>query len=184
MLALLGLWVVASAVERRPTVELSDATVPQTGVANAAEAPAKPTDVVAAKAPDAIRLDFQELTKQYEVYRKTKEFSKDWVGKIDGKVVAIKGSIVPADAPAEEGKITRFWLSNPLIVYDGCQFCAPPSMADLIYVNADENPLLIDMETLYLNTVTITALGKFHVGRVRVPGALDYVYKMDLEKTL
>lgn len=123
--------------------------------------------------------DFKKLRRQF---RRAGDFTPDELSRLHGAAVTVRGALMPIDPVPESGKLERFWLANPIVVMAGCVFCNPPTMADLIYVRTNGDPLEVDRERLYRSVVYAKLLGRFELGPGKSPDGVEYMFGMDLEE--
>jgi len=127
-------------------------------------------------------LTFSTLVKEYRHYKTESSFIPDGLPKMNGGAVSISGAVMPIDAPPESGEMRRFWLANPTVVMAGCVFCNPPTLADLIYVNAESKPLKVDREELYRGVMVVRILGRFFVEAAKTADGVEYLFRMEMKE--
>lgn len=128
-------------------------------------------------------LTFNKLVGNYRYYQVHGAFFEQGLPRIHGGAVTLSGAVMPIDPPGDDGKLSRFWLANPLVVMAGCVFCVPPSLGDLVYVEANP-PLVVDREELYKSVVTAKLLGRLFIDGGRQPDGLEYLYRLQLKKVV
>lgn len=135
-----------------------------------------PTEATAEAAP--VPLFFAVLAKQYRVFRAQGRFMPDWQKAVSGAIVRIKGAVMPIDTPPADGKLRRFWLVNPRVILEGCIFCNPPTLADLVYVETDGAPFQVDREKLFTDVVMLDLTGRFSIGRRKTKEGDEYLFRL------
>lgn len=136
-------------------------------------------------APDwknPLDLPFRELKALRREFRRSGDFSEETVRKVSGAAVTIHGAVMPIDPVPENSRMQRFWVANTVIVMAGCVFCFPPTMGDLVYVDARKRPYKVDREQLYRSIVKVEARGRLILGPGRSPDGVEYMFGLELEK--
>ena len=94
-----------------------------------------------------------------------------------------RGAVMPIDAVPKSGKMSRFWLANPMVVMAGCVFCNPPTMADLIFVSTPKGaPLEVDRERLYRGVVYTKLPGRLRLGPHTSSDGVEYLFSLELKE--
>ncbi len=132
------------------------------------------------KAP--IDLPFRQLKALRREFRQSHDFSDEKVRRYSGAAVMISGAVMPIDPVPDNGRMKRFWVANTIVVMAGCVFCFPPTMGDLVYVDAGRNPYKVDREQLYRSIVQVKALGRMVLGPGRSPDGVEYMFGLELSK--
>lgn len=126
-------------------------------------------------------LTFAGLRKYRREYRKNGDFSEQTVRELSGAAVVIKGAVMPIDPLPESGEMQRLWIANPMVVMAGCVFCNPPTLADIVYVEAPRGkPYGADRERLYRSVVIAEARGRLVLGPVKTGDGVEYMFGLEL----
>jgi hypothetical protein len=126
-------------------------------------------------------LTFAGLRKYRREYRKHGDFSEQTVRELSGAAAVIKGAVMPIDPLPESGKMQRLWIANPMVVMAGCVFCNPPTLADIVYVQAPPGePYGADRERLYRSVVIAEARGRLVLGPIKSSDGVEYMFGLDL----
>ena len=125
-------------------------------------------------------MDFNVLLLLYRYYSNHGYFSQKSVEGLNGAAVILQGALMPIEPPPESGIMKRFWVANPRIVMAGCVFCNPPTLGDIVYVDASKNPIKVNREELYKNVVIIRAAGRFFLGPRQTEGEEEHLYSLEL----
>jgi hypothetical protein len=128
-------------------------------------------------------MTFRKLMLNYQYVQVHGSFFEKGLPRIHGGAVEISGAVMPIDAPGEDGKLSRFWLANPLVVMAGCVFCNPPTLGDLVYVEA-KPALEVDREALYQSVVTARLIGRLFIDGGRTSDGVEYLYHMQLKQVM
>ncbi len=131
-----------------------------------------------------VPLTFRKLDKNYQYYRLHKEFFPQGLPVVHGGAVEIAGAVMPIDTPGPNGELKRFWLANPVVVMAGCVFCNPPTLADLVYVEVQGDPIQVDREELYRSVMMKRLLGRLFIGPEKTADGVEFVFKMALKRIL
>jgi hypothetical protein len=127
-----------------------------------------------------VEIPFRELKELRAQYRRTDTFDEKTLRKYSGAAVRVSGAVMPIDPVPESGEMKRFWVANTVIVMAGCVFCFPPTMGDLVYVDASDDPYEVDREKLYRSIVKVDALGRLELGPNRTEDGVEYMFGMEL----
>lgn len=128
-------------------------------------------------------LTFAGLRKYRREYRKNGDFSEQTVRELSGAAAVIKGAVMPIDPLPESGKMQRLWIANPMVVMAGCVFCNPPTLADIVYVQAPPGePYHADRERLYRSVVIAEARGRLVLGPVKSSDGVEYMFGLELKE--
>ncbi|MFO8071082.1 MAG: hypothetical protein R6V85_04330 [Polyangia bacterium] len=128
-----------------------------------------------------LEIPFRELKDLRAQYRRTDTFDEKTLRKYSGAAVRVSGAVMPIDPVPESGEMKRFWVANTVIVMAGCVFCFPPTMGDLVYVDASGDPYEVDREKLYRSVVKVEALGRLELGPNRTEDGVEYMFGMELK---
>jgi hypothetical protein len=122
----------------------------------------------------ATPLEFKGLRKIYTYFRIKERLPQEVVDALNGSRVMIVGAVMPFESIPENGEVNEFWLANPRIVAEGCVFCNPPTLADLVYIyrNEGEAPFKFDRETLFKKVTLAAVTGRLFFGPDEVKGQL------------
>ena len=122
----------------------------------------------------ATPLEFKGLRKIYTYFRIKERLPQEVVDALNGSRVVIVGAVMPFESIPENGEVNEFWLANPRIVAEGCVFCNPPTLADLVYIyrNEGEAPFKFDRETLFKKVTLAAVTGRLFFGPDEVKGQL------------
>ncbi len=129
-------------------------------------------------------LSYRKLKKMFRSFKKKEAKPQGMIAELNGQAIQLSGAVMPLDPPDEDGVMPRFWLANPTVVMAGCVYCNPPTLADLVYVDATKNPLTVDREELYRSVVAVKLLGRFFIEHVRGENGVEYVFRLELNKVL
>lgn len=129
-------------------------------------------------------LTFRNIRTNYDYLQVHKEFLPEGLPKANGQAVELSGAVMPIDKPPEDGRMTRFWLASPKVVMAGCVFCNPPTLGDLVYVEAEEHPLVVDREDLYRGVVVVRVLGRFFIKHQKTREGVEYLFRMDMKQVI
>lgn len=133
----------------------------------------------------ATPLEFKGLRKIYTYFRIKEHLPPEVVGALNGSRVVIVGAVMPFESIPENGEVSEFWLANPRIVVEGCVFCNPPTLADLVYIyrNEGEAPFKFDRETLFKKVTLAAVTGRLFFGPDEVKGQifLNSILASDVE---
>ncbi len=110
-----------------------------------------------------------------------RDFDDQVVKELSGAAVIVTGAIMPLDEIPEDGRFERFWIAHPSLVMKGCVFCSPPTLGDLVYVEATEHPIRVDPEDLYNTVVISSVLGRLELGPNKTEDGIEYLYGLELE---
>lgn len=110
-----------------------------------------------------------------------KDFDEQVVKELSGAAVIVTGAIMPLDEIPEDGRFERFWIAHPSLVMKGCVFCSPPTLGDLVYVDATDHPIHVDPEDLYNTVVISSVLGRLELGPSKTEDGIEYMYGLELE---
>lgn len=128
-----------------------------------------------------LTLTFASLRKYRREFRTQGDFSAETVRKLSGAAVVIKGAVMPIDPLPESGEMKRLWIANPMVVMAGCVFCTPPTLADIVYVQAPaREPYEADRERLYRSVVIAEARGRLVLGPVKGEDGVEYMFGLEL----
>jgi hypothetical protein len=125
---------------------------------------------------------FRVLKKLRREFRQQGDFNQDTARQYSGAAVRVRGAVMPIDPVGEEGLLKRFWIANTIIVMAGCVFCFPPTMGDLVYVDAGSDPYEVDREQLYRSIVKVEALGRLELGPNRSADGVEYMFGLELKE--
>ena len=129
-----------------------------------------------------IEVPFREFKRLRREYRRDKDFTAETLQRFSGAAVQVRGAVMPIDPVGEEGVLRRFWIANTMIVMAGCVFCFPPTMGDLVYVDASSKPYEVDREQLYRSIVKVEALGRLELGPNRSSDGVEYMFGLELKE--
>jgi hypothetical protein len=129
-----------------------------------------------------VDLPFRQLKALRREFRQNRDFGEETVRRFSGAAVVVSGAIMPIDPVPENSRMTRFWVANTVIVMAGCVFCFPPTMGDLVYVDASRKPYKVDREQLYRSIVKVKAHGRLVLGPGRSPDGVEYMFGLELSK--
>lgn len=133
----------------------------------------------------ATPLEFKGLRKLYTYFRIKERLPQEVVDALNGSRVVIVGAVMPFESIPENGEVSEFWLANPRIVAEGCVFCNPPTLADLVYIyrNEGEAPFKFDRETLFKKVTLAAVTGRLFFGPDEVKGQifLNSILASDVE---
>jgi hypothetical protein len=129
-----------------------------------------------------IEVPFREFKRLRREYRQAKDFTSETLRRFSGAAVQVRGAVMPIDPVGEEGVLKRFWIANTMIVMAGCVFCFPPTMGDLVYVDASSKPYEVDREQLYRSIVKVEALGRLELGPNRSSDGVEYMFGLELRE--
>ena len=123
---------------------------------------------------------FRVLKDLRRQYRRTRTFDDATLRKYSGAAVRVSGAVMPIDPVPDSGEMERFWVANTMIVMAGCVFCFPPTMGDLVYIDASDEPYEVNREKLYRSVVKVEALGRLELGPRRTDDGVEYMFGMKL----
>ncbi len=130
-----------------------------------------------------VELGFSDFKRLRRHFRRQKGFAPADSKKLHGAAVLARGAVMPIDAGPKSGKMSRFWLANPMVVMAGCVFCNPPTMADLIFVSTPKGaPLEVDRERLYRGVVYTKLLGRLRLGPHTSSDGVEYLFSLELKE--
>jgi len=129
-----------------------------------------------------VSLTFSSFKALRRQFRRQRDFTAEEIARLHGAAVSMRGALMPIDPVPKSGELKRFWLANPVVVMAGCVFCNPPTMADLMYVEADGAPLVVDRERLYRSVVYATLIGRFELGPGRSEDGVEYLFYMKMRE--
>jgi len=127
-----------------------------------------------------IELTFRELKGLRREFRRNRGFDDETVRRLSGAAVVVSGAVMPIDPVPRNSRMERFWVANPVIVMAGCVFCVPPTMGDLVYVDAGKRPYRVDREQLYRSVVRVEARGRLILGPGRGEDGVEYMFGLEL----
>jgi hypothetical protein len=128
-------------------------------------------------------LTFASLRKYRREFRQNGDFSDGTVRALSGAAVVIKGAVMPIDPIPASGEMKRLWIANPLVVMAGCVFCAPPTLADIVFVQTPAGkPYEADRERLYRSVVIAEARGRMVLGPLKGRDGVEYMFGLELKE--
>jgi hypothetical protein len=128
-------------------------------------------------------LTFAGMRKYRREYKQSGDFSEETVRALSGAAVVIKGAVMPIDPLPKSGEMKRLWIANPMVVMAGCVFCIPPTLADIVYVQAPAGePYEADRERLYRSVVIAEARGRLVLGPLKSKDGVEYMFGLELEE--
>jgi len=99
---------------------------------------------------------------------------------LHGAAAIVMGAVVPIDPPSKDGELTRFWLVKPKAVAQGCVFCAPVGLGDLVFVEVPKGrSFRVPRQRLYQDVVVVYLLGRFQLGPAITPDGVGYLLGLE-----
>ncbi len=128
------------------------------------------------------QLSYQGLRKVFLYLRLYEKWPQEVIDQMNGAAVTISGLVMPTGRVPQDGTMIDFWLANPIVVMSGCVFCNPPTLADLIHVEAmsGTKPLKVDREQLYTDTVPVTVTGRLFFGYRKTGDGVESLFRIEM----
>jgi len=128
------------------------------------------------------QLSYQGLRKVFLYLRLYEKWPQEVIEQMNGAAVTISGLVMPTGRVPQDGTMIDFWLANPIGVMAGCVFCNPPTLADLLHVEAmsGTKPLTVDREQLYTDTVPVTVTGRLFFGYQKTGDGVESLFRIEM----
>ncbi len=128
------------------------------------------------------QLSYQGLRKVFLYLRLYEKWPQEVIAQMNGAAVTISGLVMPTGRVPPDGTMMDFWLANPIVVMSGCVFCNPPTLADLIHVEAISGmrPLTVNREQLYTDTVPVTVTGRLFFGYHKEKEGVESLFRIEM----